>query len=114
MKHILWDKLAIKELGEPIIYSEYQKWFIGLEGEVLTGFFVYEETNTAYQIKYLYVLPDFRRLDIATKLYKEFESTILKDKPVRAVTTKEGLAFFTKLGFYTTLKFTNYFKIEKQ
>jgi GNAT superfamily N-acetyltransferase len=113
VKHLLWDKQTIKELGEPIIYSEHQKWFLALEGEVITGFFVYEETNICYQIKYLYVVPEFRRLGIGDKLYKEFESTIQQDKPIRATTTKTGLEFFKKEKFYITLKYTNYFKVEK-
>lgn len=114
MKHLLWDKTAIKELGEPIIYSEYQTWLIGMEGDVMTGFMAYEETNKDYLVKYLYVLPEFRRLNIASQLYQKFEASTLQDKPIKTVTTHVGLAFFNTKGFEITKEFVNYFKIEKK
>lgn len=114
VKDLLWDKQTLKELGEPIIFSEGQRWLLSFEGKVLTGFLVYEEASTAIKLQYLYVLPDFRRLKVATKLYREFENQKETDKPIRAIATKMSLEFYKKLGYSITKEFVNYFKVEKK
>lgn len=114
VKHHLWDRQTIKELGEPIIYDKGQVWLIALEGKVMTGFLTFLETERDYKIQYLYVLPDFRRLRIAAKLYETFEALPIKDKPIKAVATKMSVDFFVGAGFEVTKQFTNYFKVEKK
>jgi ribosomal protein S18 acetylase RimI-like enzyme len=113
VKHLLWDKQTIKELGEPIIFSDSQTWLLGLEGHALVGFFVYEEKESQVNIQYMYVYPELRRLKVAESLYSEFEQSITVKKPFKAIATQMSLPFFKKLGFTVKKEFVNYFKVEK-
>jgi GNAT superfamily N-acetyltransferase len=113
VKHLLWNRQAIKELGEPILWQDGQVWLIACEGKVMTGFLTYLETERNYKVQYLYVLPDFRRLKVAARLYEAFEQQTTK-KPIQAIATHMSLDFFKSAGFEVTKAFVNYFKVEKQ
>lgn len=112
MKNLLWDKQAITELGEPIIWNDAQEWYIMTDNKQLAGFLAVTPYNNHYKINYWYVLPEYRGKNIAHKLYHEFIKYNFGKLKIKAVATKMSLPIFQKFGFEVTKSFKNYFNVE--
>ncbi len=97
------DKTVIKEMGEPIIYDEKQKWIFAISKNTMIGFIVYNPTS----ILYVYTLPKFRLQKVLSFLYAN-----LPKQNWSVVSSNASLNFFLSKGFKVVKNYKNCHKLK--
>lgn len=102
-----------KDLGEPILFDEGDRFFVHEENGVINGFAAMSEKGF---LKYFYILPEYRGNGVFSKIFSTVEDWAVSQgiKTIKAVSTIAGLEIYQKKGFVITHSYTNYHKIEKQ
>ncbi len=103
---------VFKELGEPILFDEGDRFFVSEKNGVLIGFSAMTEKGV---LKYAYIMPGDRGRGLFSKIYELIEDWAMSQgiKTIKAVSTNAGLPVYLKKGFVITHSFTNYHKVEK-
>jgi len=106
------SRKVLKELGEPIIFDDGDRFFIKqIQGQTVA----FAALSGKGFLKYVYVKTSNRGQGLFLELYKSVEemAKALEIKEITAVSTLQGLPLYQKNGFEITKSFTNYHKIKK-
>lgn len=105
IKYISTDKDAIREMGEPFVYSKDQNWIFSYRFDQMIGFACYNKTH----ILYIYVLPKFRRRGLFSVLYNE-----LPIQPWITIASNASYKLFLKKGFEVVKNYKKCHKLIKK
>lgn len=104
LKYLSTSKEVIKEMGEPIIVSDNQKWIFAYIDDILVGFSCYKEDK----ILYFYTLPAYRNRGIFNLLYNELPNDINWN----VIASNNSLPIFIKKGFTVIKNYKNCHKLK--
>lgn len=111
----LLSREVFKELGEPILFDEGDRFFCKIVEKKCIGFACLNVVGDKATLKYFYVAPEHRGNGIFSELYQEVENMAigLGAKTMKAVSTNAGLPAYQKRGFEITKSWVNYHNIQK-